>query len=112
MRHAALVLGVAATIASWYLLDDVGVLELAPWSAYVISPWLVVARAATPLRPAARAAALAVPVAMSAVAYPRVDDTSTAAIGVVLLPVYEWVAVGIVVFLDAVLYRPSTSPWK
>ena len=99
-------------IASWYLFDEVWFLELALWSAYVISPWLAVASEAAPLRPGGRAVALVALTALAVNVYPTVDESSTAAIGLVFLPVYGWIAVGVVVLLDWALYRPSTSPWK
>ena len=104
MRLLAIALGVAATVAWWYLLEDVSAGGLALASIYVVSPWLAVAAESTPLRTRARATALVVLGFMSVASYPT-GDTSGAPIGTVLVPLYQWIAVSVIVVIDAALVR-------
>jgi hypothetical protein len=99
VKAVALFLGAVATAAMWLLLDDVSPGVLVLLSAYMISPWLVVAAEGTPLSPKARVTALVVLSVMTIATYLSADDSSTGGIGVLLLPVYEWIAVAVIAVL-------------
>lgn len=106
MRVLALVLGVAAVIASWYFAEEFA-LELLIFSAYLFSPYALLAFGAQGLRPVARGVAIFLLAAMTVGMYEAIwtDDSSTAALGFVVLPVYQLLAIAAIAVLQGVRPR-------
>ena len=110
MRVLALVLGVSAVIASWYFADEFA-LELLIFSAYLFSPYALLAFGASGLGPAARGIAIFLIAAITAGMYEAIwtDDSSTAALGFVVLPLYQLLAIGAVAVVQGLRLRNLTD---
>ncbi len=98
MKPLALVVGAVASLASWYFVDDADPFELLLFTVYLFSPYGFLAFKPTRLGNVARGAALLVLTVMTVGMYLSVatSESSTAAIGLVMLPLYQWVVIGIV----------------
>lgn len=96
-------LGVSAVIASWYYVGELS-LGLLLFSAYLFAPWAMLAYGAGSLAPLARGVAVALIAAMTIAMYASIwtDDSSTAALGFLWLPVYQWLAIGAVIAFQRV----------
>ena len=87
MKILALLLGVAAAVASWYFVDeDASLADLILPSLWFLAPWAAVAF--LPARDAERLVAVAGCAALSVWAFLVVDDSSTGALAFLFLPVY------------------------
>ena len=106
MRVLALVVGVAAVIASWYFAEEFA-LDLLIFSAYLFSPYALLAFGARGLGPVARAVAIFLIAAMTVGMYEEIwtDDSSTAALGFVVLPGYQLLAIAAIAVFQGV------RPW-
>ncbi len=106
MRVVALVLGVSAVIAAWYFAEEFSP-ELLVFSAYLFSPYALLAFGARGLGPSARGIAIALIAAMTVGMYEAIwtDDSSTAALGFVVLPVYQLLAIGAVAVVQSLRLR-------
>jgi hypothetical protein len=106
VRSLALVLGVGALIALLYFVD-----ELSPGlilaAAYIFTPWALLAFGVNSLGWLARGIAILGVTALSVWMYIVIwtSDSSTAALGFLVLPVYQWVAIGIVLVVSAWIPR-------
>ncbi len=111
MRSLALVLGVGAVIASWYFVDEFAVDLLILW-AYLFSPWALLAFGAGSLGSVARGVALFLVTAMTVGMYVTIarDDSSTAALGLLWLPLGQWLAIGVVVAFEGTRLASAPRP--
>ncbi len=100
MKSVALVLGQIAVIAAWiYVEFDLGALI---FCAYLFIPWAVLSLGARSLRATARGIAILLVTALTVVTYLAIwtDDSSTAALGFLYLPLYQLLTIGAVVALQ------------
>jgi len=99
MRELALAVGVVATLGSWYVAEVDSLATLVLFTAYLFAPWAFLAFGRLRLGHFARGAAVAGLALMAVGMYVSVaaSDSSTAALGLVALPVYQGLAVAGVV---------------
>jgi hypothetical protein len=100
VKSVALVLGQIAVIAAWvYAEFDLGALI---FCAYLFVPWAVLTFGARSLRATARGIAILLITAMTVGMYLAIwtDDSSTAVLGFLWLPLYQLLAIGAVVWLQ------------
>lgn len=107
MRVLALVCGVCAVVASWYFAEESSP-ELLILSAYLFFPYALLAFGARGLATAPRGIAISLIAAMTVGMYAAIgaDDSSTAALGFGVLPLYQLLAIGAVVVVERL--RPGT----
>jgi len=100
MKSIALLLGFGVAVASWYFLADGPWLALLVLSAWIFAPWGLLAASASALSRPAFLLMLAAYCGGTVWVYEGVADTSTGALGVVFLPIYLAMALGVVLLLD------------
>jgi hypothetical protein len=101
MKSLALVLGVAAALAPSFLAEGFS-LGLLVFGVYLFSPWALLAFGASSLGTVARGVAVLVVTGLTVYMYGLIwtSDSSTAPLGFVWLPIYQWLAIGVIFALQ------------
>jgi hypothetical protein len=105
LRPLTLLLGMAAAVGAWALTEDASPIALLVLGAYIASPWAFLALGASSLGGRGRAIALGVFATLTLVTYYSVatSESSTEALVFVVVPLYQWVAVGLIWLISSKL---------
>jgi len=110
IRSLAVLLGIGAALTPLFYADSGGstlsfVLFIILFGGWAFLPWGLVASEFVRLSVLSRAASMAAFVAISVFVYAGADESSTGAIGILFLPAYLLMVLGVVVLIDAVTRR-------
>lgn len=103
LKSLALVLGVAAALAPLFLAEGAEGFSLGLiFGVYLFSPWALLAFGASSLGTVARGVAVLVVTGLTVYMYGSIwtSDSSTASLGFVWLPIYQWLAIGVIFALQ------------
>jgi hypothetical protein len=110
VRPLALVLGVAALIALLYYVDEFS-LGLILAAGYLFTPWALLAFGVNSLGSVARGIAILGVTVLSVWMYISIwnSESSTAGLGFLVLPFYQWLTIGVVLVVSARVARTQRS---